>query len=119
MSYKLFLDDIRNPVDFAKVYPLPLGPWTVVKNYQEFCQTIQSRGLPMHVSFDHDLAAEHYANPMAHSLEKTGYDCALWLCDYCSDTKQPLPEYDVHSMNPIGKRRIEALLQSFTQNYIK
>jgi hypothetical protein len=119
MSYKLFLDDIRDPKEFAKIYPLPLGPWTVIRSYIDFCRVIESKGLPNYISFDHDLAPEHYTNPPTPTTEKTGYDCALWLCDYCLTFKHSLPKYGVHSMNPVGKRRIEALLESFNQNHIK
>lgn len=115
MSYKLFLDDVRDPKEFAKIHPLPLGPWIVIRSYIDFCRVIESKGVPEYISFDHDLAED----VLPTSAEKTGYDCALWLCDYCLAFKRPLPEYGVHSMNPVGKRRIEALLESFEQNHIK
>jgi hypothetical protein len=119
MSYKLFLDDVRDPEEFSKIYSLPLGPWIVAKNYAEFRQIIEEKGAPFFISFDHDLADEHYDKPGAISKEKTGYDCALWLCDYCLENRLTLPEYGVHSMNPVGKRRIEALLEHFYQSHIK
>ena len=44
--------------------------------------------------------------------EKTGYDCAKWLCDYCVENKLPLPEYFIHSMNPVGRENILSTLKS-------
>jgi hypothetical protein len=38
--------------------------------------------------------------------EKTGYDCAKWLVEYCVEHGLKFPEYVVHSMNPVGKENI-------------
>ena len=112
--YKLFLDDIRNPSD-VKWVQLPLGPWEVVRNYNEFVSHVTKNGLPAFVAFDHDLADEHYGtNPSKSEFkEKTGYDCAKWLIDYCIDNNLRFPEYEVHSMNPIGKINIKSIVESF------
>lgn len=121
MSYKLFLDDVRNPPD-VKWIELPLGPWVIVRNFLDFKVVISNRGLPSHVSFDHDLAAEHYDSALwrkssitdyAKLKEQTGYDCAYWMTQYCIDFDQDLPSYTVHSLNPVGKDRILALLEHF------
>lgn len=63
MSYKLFLDDERNPYKVTWV-KLPLGPWVVVRNYDQFIKHITNHGIPSFVSFDHDLADEHYRQSM-------------------------------------------------------
>ena len=47
--------------------------------------------------------------------EKTGYDCALWLVEHCLNTKEPLPEYLCHSMNPVGKTKILGILDNYTK----
>lgn len=73
MSYKLFLDDIRNPTECSLYMYKRIGKenlsyldedWVVVRNYSEFIGAIFDRGLPNLVSFDHDLAHEHYAPPI-------------------------------------------------------
>jgi hypothetical protein len=125
MSYQLFLDDERLPhrVTWAN---LPPGPWTVVRNYSEFVSYIKKHGMPVFVSFDHDLADEYYRpsmyNPDKHYTkyytdetfkEKTGYDCAKWLINYCLDYKLPFPKYEVHSMNPIGKENIKSIIENY------
>lgn len=128
MSYQLFLDDERLPhrVTWVK---LPAGPWTVVKNYKDFVSYVTKHGMPLFVSFDHDLAEEHYRpsmyDPDKHYTkyytdgtfkEKTGYDCAKWLIEYCMDNNLKFPEYAVHSMNPIGKDNIISLIENFKKS---
>lgn len=119
MSYKLFLDDTRVPAR-VKWIELPLGPWFTVRNYNDFISIIEKSGVPTHISFDHDLADEHYLNQNGSKFtEKTGYDCAAWLCKYCESHGQGFPEYTVHSLNPVGKDRIIRMIESFKQNHIK
>lgn len=125
MSYRLFLDDERIPQQ-VKWVEIPLGPWVVVRSYDEFVNTIKQLGLPEHISFDHDLSFEHY--PLAHPngglhlkspidydsyKEKTGMHCAKWLVEFCLDNRLKCPNFTVHSMNPVGARNIRSYLQSF------
>ena len=94
LFYKLFLDDERNPFHVAWVKGHFPGPWVVVRNYDQFVKEVTERGLPAHVSFDHDLADEHYRKSMYDPdkhysnyytdgtfKEKTGFDCAKWLVE--------------------------------------
>jgi hypothetical protein len=105
---------------------LPLGPWEIVRNYQQFVDHITKNGLPSFVAFDHDLADEHYRPSMYNKdghytnyytdgtfKEKTGYDCAKWLIEYCINNNRIFPEYEVHSMNPIGKINIRSIVENF------
>lgn len=126
MNNKLFLDDVRNPIDCIlyikdKIYA---EEWDIVRNYNEFINYITENGIPDLISFDHDLADEHYSPTMydggslynhlyGEFKEKTGYDCAKWLCDYCSQNGLPLPTYLVHSMNPVGRDNILGVLKTF------
>lgn len=140
MGYKLFLDDKRNPVHCISYMHLRIGrlnpiylenDWAIARNYEAFKNTIESMGLPDFVSFDHDLADEHYKGTVDvqspegweeyHSYEGreyTGYDCAKWLVNYCIDNKNPLPLYAVHSMNPVGNENIIKYLKQ-AQRWIK
>lgn len=129
----LFLDDIRFPIDAFKYTKLKIfndRKWTVVRNYNEFVEHIKNNGLPYFISFDHDLADTHYTpehlwndydkskewqNKQVHK-EKTGYECAKWLVDYCIDNNLKCPQYYCHSMNPVGKDNIIGLLMSFENN---
>ena len=127
-TYNLFLDDFRVPVDASRYMPNPgiytKLEWVIVRNYDEFVKFISKNGLPDMISFDHDLADEHYSNDMYAGVEvynknydnfteKTGYDCAKWLVDYCMDRDLDLPEYIVHSMNPAGGKNIWEYLEGY------
>lgn len=124
--YKLFLDDFRKPMDCFSYTRNPIylsDDWVVVRNYDQFVDTITKRGLPFMVSFDHDLADVHYHSTMKHIpydeyVEKTGYHCAQWLIDYCIDNKKCLPErIYVHSMNVVGRKNIDSLFLTYLKLY--
>ena len=88
----LYLDDLRpTPEGFDRVY-----------SYEEFVDYLEREGLPDFISFDHDLGED-----------LSGYDCAKYLVEYCLTHKLPLPNYQVHSQNPVGKENIERLLDNF------
>lgn len=133
--YKLFLDDVRNPSDCVNHMPfnryLYIEPdWIVVRSYDEFCKHIQSNSLKdiYLISFDHDLADEHY-DPKMYDLqgnsyndlygkfkEKTGYEAAKWLVEYCMNTGEKLPRFICHSMNPVGKMNITSYLENYEKH---
>lgn len=118
MSYKLFLDDERYPRQVHWVQEVFLNPfdWVIVRSYAEFVKYIEENGLPSIISFDHDLSDEHYAEgfqglpPRSDYKEKTGYECAKWLVEYCMDHKKKIPKFYVHSLNPVGRENIKCLL---------
>lgn len=104
---KLFLDDVRKPPD---------ATWDVVRSYEQFVAYIEANGVPEVISFDHDLADQHYLideeNPDSGKIpyekyaEKTGYDCAKWLVENGYEVKR----WMVHSMNPGGAANIRFAL---------
>lgn len=51
-------------------------------------------------------------------FEKTGYECAKWLVEYCLDNDLDLPLCYVHSMNPVGKDNINNLLKNYNDSRI-
>ena len=127
-SYYLFLDDYRIPSDayyYTGNYLYMDKPWIIAHKYDDFIEIITEKyledQLPVLISFDHDLAHEHYKNTetidYSEFKEKTGYDCAKWLVDFCIDKNVSLPDYLVHSMNPVGKANIISLLKSFKCEY--
>jgi hypothetical protein len=76
---------------------------------------VKTLGMPVAISFDHDLADAHYIG--AESKEKTGYDFAKWLVDFHLDNNiTPDFDYKVHSMNPVGAKNIQTLLDNFVRN---
>lgn len=113
----LFLDDIRYPIEayqYTKQDVFLRNDWHIVRKYEQFVNWILEKGLPEMISFDHDLADEYYLklDPQK-CVEKTGYDCAKWLIEYCMDNNIDLPKFYCHSMNPVGKENIESLLKNF------
>lgn len=127
---------MRNPQDAAK-YAKGMGvnpdiytsgdiEWVVVRNFHEFAHEIKANGIPDVVSFDHDLADEHYTPEQYWQdfdasrdyqekrgyKEPTGYECALYLASVCAEKKRELPYWAVHSMNPVGAARISNYLRS-------
>jgi hypothetical protein len=118
-GYYLFLDDMRNPSDVSWVEIPRDRIYDGVRSYEEFVSCVNRIGLPDFVTFDHDLADEHYVAMLAecegkknidYGIEKTGYDCVQWLVAYCVENTLKFPNYTVHSMNPIGKERIDAYM---------
>lgn len=109
---KLFLDDLRYPKE-VKWVDIGLGPWEIVRSYDEFVEFILKNGVPDTFSIDHDLDDSHYASqeePPEGWKEKTGLDCAKWLANYCIEKDLPFPEnITVHSLNPIGRDNIKNL----------
>lgn len=88
----LYLDDVRAcPENFV-----------LVNSYDEFVRFIKHHEWPNFISFDHVLG-----------LGKTGYDCAKFLVEFCLEKQLDLPEFFVHSQNPVGKMNIESLLKNF------
>ena len=121
MPYNLFLDDVRTPMNIGDI-----RTWIIVRSYKEFVKAITERGLPDLISFDHDLAIEHYPQSsidMEQSIdyakykEKTGYHCAQWLVEYCKERNLPLPECRIHSMNPVGRINIFQVLDTYEKTY--
>lgn len=111
MGYHLFLDDERQPSDVVWL-KLPDIEWVIVRNYNEFTKQIQSNGMPDFVSFDRDLADEHYVDDKDLDKEmilseKTGEDCLSWLICYCLEKNQQFPKYALHTMNIIGKEKMQ------------
>lgn len=128
MKTLLWLDDLRNPLegDWLSYSPIekPFCVW--VKSYDEFVYWIKKNGLPDAICFDHDLGMEVALEARAKGMskrksrllkkeEKTGYDCAKWLVEYCLDNNLRLPLYNIQSANPVGKANIDGLLKSFNK----
>lgn len=117
-GYHIFLDDERYPADvtWKKLPDVDPRAWFIPRNYDQFTSLITSFGVPGFVSFDHDLgwAAMQAAirGDENYGEEKTGYHCAVWLVHYCADHQVPFPEYQVHSMNPVGAEKIRGYIEN-------
>lgn len=134
IKYRLFLDDVRNPIDaysYTGFKPYETDHWIIVRSYDQFVNIITRNyelhdAMPTIIGFDHDLAEQHYSphmnNPEEYAkleetfTEKTGMDCAKWLVEFCIDSGAKLPDYFVHSMNPAGAKNITSLLENYKKH---
>jgi len=136
MKQKIYLDDVRTPVN---------PEWVVVRSYDEFVEKVRELGFENIevISLDHDLgdtAMSEYFNNVSPNYtldysnieEKTGMDCAKWLVDYYYDnynlaedlisrkSKKILgitfPKVYTHSANPIGSANIMGYINNFLMN---
>jgi hypothetical protein len=113
---KIYLDDVRTPVD---------PTWKVVRNYEQFVDTITYIGLENIdiISLDHDLGdsamAEWHKN-VYHNYElnydniteKTGMDCTKWLVNQWLDGA-PYVQVNVHSANAVGASNMLGLIWNY------
>lgn len=108
MSYHLFLDDERTPEQVRWV-DLPKNvEWVIVRNFVDFCNTVQNRGIPEFISYDHDLGDE--------IVRRDGYACAWIMIDACEDAKVKHPNFQVHSMNPVGAENIRRVIENYNRH---
>lgn len=136
MKNKLYLDDVRTPID---------PDWIVVRDFDQFVSKITELGIDSFetISLDHDLgdsAMEEYFNNVepnykldyGNITEKTGLDCIKWLVNHYLNTSKPLVEYIEggepikndfifpqiysHSANPIGASNIIGYANNFLKN---
>lgn len=129
MKTLLWLDDIRNPLEDNWLVFSPIDqPYNViwVKSHQEFIDWINLNSLPDAICFDHDLGHNVASEARTKGLnkkkarllasqEKTGFDSAKWLVNYCLDNELKLPLYNIQSANPVGKENINSLLKQFNK----
>ena len=105
----LFLDDVR----------VPKSPDVqLVRSYGEFVDYLKKNGVPDLISFDHDLAMEHYPLgenragqkvPYSSYRQETGLHCA----QYVVENRLPLRHWAVHSSNVQGRINIERELRRY------
>ena len=100
MSYKLFIDDERYPVDDSFV---------IVRSSKQAIDHVKDHGFPSFISFDHDLG---------------GIDTSIvfirFLVDKLIDNELSIPDdfdFYVHSQNPVGKKNIENWMVSILKEF--
>jgi hypothetical protein len=116
MKKLIYLDDLRTPLD---------QEWIVVRNYDEFVDTINEIGLENIelISLDHDLgdsAMKEWHTNVYHNYtldydnitEKTGMDCTKWLVDQWLEGK-PVVTVKVHSANAVGSANMMAWINNY------
>lgn len=102
--WKLYIDDLRMPPD---------NTYTIARTVEEAQILIQQYGMPILISFDHDLGIDDTGN-----LLLTGYDLAKWIVEMDMDGLLTIPNYfsfNIHSQNPIGAENIKSYLNNYLQ----
>jgi hypothetical protein len=93
-QYNLFIDDLREP---------PAGTdYIVARSSTEAIGWVVLRGIPKHISFDHDLGGEDTSMVFLH-----------WLANKVIDEELEFPRgftYAVHSQNPVGAQNIRGFM---------
>lgn len=133
--YSVYLDDIRMPADSYNYTKNPIHNkenWTIVRNYDQFVSKLEqvaAEGATLgSVSLDHDLCSDHMEVPFEVwndytadqlGLEMTGLDCAKYLTDFIDRNNMPTPGIICHSMNPVGKKRIEEHISDWMDGILK
>jgi hypothetical protein len=115
-KYRIYLDDIRTPVD---------KDWLVVRNFYEFVNLVNKIGLENIelISLDHDLgdsAMREWHKNVYHNYtlnydnitEKTGMDCTKWLVEQWMEGK-PVVDVVVHSANAIGSGNMTGYINNY------
>jgi hypothetical protein len=145
MTWKLFLDDMRNPDYLVGKINFPWTEFHVVRSVAEAKKLIEDKeSCPSFIAFDHDLSEEHYVGETMRIEPKdefdnslivvvkdysghaafqnnaeTGYDFAKWLVFRdLQDRGDFLPkdfDFIVHSMNPVGAKNIREYLNSYIE----
>lgn len=117
MKTCLYLDDEKTPIEILDGY----SNWNIVRNYEEFVDYIKRNGVPDYISFDHDLALEHYLDYSTNCCiinydefeEKTGFDCAKWLVEFANEHQLDIKSIGVHSFNSIGNDNILQVINNY------
>lgn len=102
MSYVLFIDDLRNPIDVgvaSNTYEI-----VVARNSLDAINIVKQRGCPLGIHFDHDLGGDD-----------TAMRFLDWFInhDMANDIIHPPFFYKVHSQNPVGRDNIIGKLDGY------
>lgn len=96
---KLFIDDLRNP---------PSEDYHVVRSTEQALEWIKKNGMPSFISFDHDLGGEDTSMVFLRRLHNE-----IWT------EIQSIPDYVVHSANPVGSKNIVSFMESWKKAFSK
>lgn len=99
-NYKLFIDDERFPVT---------DDWVIARTSKEAIVATVMMGMPVEISFDHDLGGDD-----------TSRVFIRWLVDALLDEIVTIPEgfsFSVHSQNPIGAEWIRHTMNGIIKEF--
>lgn len=98
------MDDIRYPYEVYEK-PSAIGGFHILRSSDAAQGAVRAFGMPRYISFDHDLGGDD-----------TSMVFLKWLAnDYWNGT-DPIPEYYIHSANPVGKENIDSFMKSWEKS---
>jgi hypothetical protein len=95
--YKLFIDDLREPVSSS---------WKVARTSAQAIALLEAQGCPVEISFDHDLGGDDTAMVVVNRLIEMDLDAS----------GEFIPDgftFSVHSANPVGRDNIVGRLRGY------
>jgi hypothetical protein len=116
MTYNLFIDDERDPINVTwgsskDQVMYRDGEWIVARNWYAVLEIVVSLGFPQMISFDHDLG----------DGEITGYEIAQKLTNMVMNGVE-MPsgfQFRVHSKKSVGGENIRRYLENFLNHMEK
>ena len=94
MTYKLFLDDLRDPIN---------NDWVIARSSKEAIEVVEKHGMPIEITFDHDLGGDDTSIIFINFLTNYLLDNPFYLSDdFC---------YSIHSANPVGRQNIDGKMK--------
>lgn len=97
MTYRLFIDDIREPIDLD---------WRIARTSADAIALLETLGCPHEISFDHDLGGDDTAMLVVRRLIDLDLDAGGTFI-------APDFSYSIHSANPVGRENIRGLLDQY------
>ncbi|SRR5260221_11333171 len=104
MTWKLWLDDQLDDQNTPSRW-IPVG-YIGARNTYDAMILVKVKGLPEFINFDHDLGEDDTAMTFLNKLVE------LY-------PNGPVPEYQIHSQNPVGSKNIVAFMYSWKKSLIK
>ena len=128
MEYNIFLDNSRTSSDMFYKFNNPVYRNCVtIKNYKDFVEYIETNfqkdgSYPRFISFDFHLSDVTLSITEDKTIfynedcyQETGYECALWVINFCKSHNLPIPNYFIHDDNSYGKRKISKVFSNVEQ----
>ena len=129
MEYNIFLDNSRTSSDMFYKFNNPVYRNCItIKNYKDFVEYIETNfqkdgSYPGFISFDFHLSDVTLSITEDKTIfynedcyQETGYECALWVINFCKSHNLPIPKYFIHDDNSYGKRKISKIFSNIVSN---
>ena len=101
MPYKMFIDDLRDPVT---------DDWVITRSSSAALEHMREHGCPVEISFDHDLGGDDTAIRVVKEMAEMDMDNPGFIPNEFT--------FSVHSANPVGAQNLRGFLESYlSQRY--